>query len=451
MLDYYYWLTGLVIVLGGGSVYMRTRDPLHPAVFLAPLLFVGYCGWPLLLNRDGGIPALLGPESSEFVAQIYLLSTMSLYAGLALQSSHPACRAGVRWSIQSLLDKDNAAFQRKRIFVLSIILGAIASLAYWYAVYVSGGFSLVYSGYKGQYSSGVNYINEAPLLAYPAAILYALANSGRRVRATDLVFVLLLLSPNILHALFGVRRGPLFISLVVMFLSVIIIRGHIPKLGRVMVGVVLVLSAVVVLWTVRKDAFTEEGASISQQSLAARLMPSTERLWENDYIAGVSAVIVAREVGEYFWGYRYIVELLVRPIPREIWPTKYEDVGAIWNLGAEGGYTQFDQIVVLGFELPAGSALGLFADLYLELSWAGAAIAFAFGCFLRWLWVKHRTRGQFWSLLLLLALGLGIYLPTQSFSAWFHRFLFMAGFSILLWKLFVVVRKPKTAMSIAAR
>jgi hypothetical protein len=48
--------------------------------------------------------------------------------------------------------------------------------------------------------------------------------------------------------------------------------------------------------------------------------------------------------------------------------------------------------------------------------------------------VRHRLEGGFWSIIFFTMLALSIYLPTQSFSAWLLRLMFMSGFAYLFWR-----------------
>ena len=47
----------------------------------------------------------------------------------------------------------------------------------------------------------------------------------------------------------------------------------------------------------------------------------------NEYIYGSGTVLSAKRHDHYFWMRRYLAQIVVRPIPSAIWPTKYADFG----------------------------------------------------------------------------------------------------------------------------
>ena len=47
----------------------------------------------------------------------------------------------------------------------------------------------------------------------------------------------------------------------------------------------------------------------------------------NEFIYGSGSIVSTQRRGHYFWMRRYLAQLLVRPIPSAVWPTKYEDFG----------------------------------------------------------------------------------------------------------------------------
>ena len=49
----------------------------------------------------------------------------------------------------------------------------------------------------------------------------------------------------------------------------------------------------------------------------------------NEFVYGAGAILHADALGEHGWGRRYATVLLVRPIPRFLWPSKYDDAAAM--------------------------------------------------------------------------------------------------------------------------
>ncbi len=82
----------------------------------------------------------------------------------------------------------------------------------------------------------------------------------------------------------------------------------------------------------------------------------------NEFIYGTGSVISTERRAHYFWMRRYLAQLLVRPIPRSVWPTKYEDFGVpelLTNAGTGEGFA--DALSWVGAD---GSAPGIVADLF---------------------------------------------------------------------------------------
>ena len=156
----------------------------------------------------------------------------------------------------------------------------------------------------------------------------------------------------------------------------------------------------------------------------------------DEYIAGSAIVLLARKHERYYWGKRYFATFLVRPIPRQLWPTKYDDVGAAWMDSSPGsaGFTPAEWRHTLGFATTAGSAGGLVADLFLEFSWGAILACFVIGKAYGWVWHRWVTVGGFWTVLYLEMLVLSVYLPSQSVGAWLYRLMLLGGPSWLVWR-----------------
>src|SRR5262249_54378114 len=89
----------------------------------------------------------------------------------------------------------------------------------------------------------------------------------------------------------------------------------------------------------------------------------------------------------------------------------------------------------VGFVLPLGISTGSIADLYVEFSWGAVPVYLLLGLAYGYVWRRHRLEGGYWTLLYFLMVGLCIYLPSQSFSAWAVRLLYGAIFSYLVLRL----------------
>ncbi|MFO7640504.1 MAG: oligosaccharide repeat unit polymerase [Candidatus Competibacteraceae bacterium] len=429
--------TGLLVFASAYYAFAQTRDALQPAVFTAPLFIYFYSIWPLLLSREGGLPDFFTAAELAYVAGLNLLSIAALYAGMLKwpkRFARPIRRGDVRQRDVFALNLPRAT--RKRLLSLGLILGMIALVAYWYAIFNVGGFESAYGRAKGGGWASSGYIGEAPLLAFPAIVLIALARQGLRIRAQDILLALLIASPHLLQGTFGGRRGPLFLILALLFLVWFIAKGVRPRFRTIVVGVTAISVAVVLVWSQRQHLYLGSGGEFEATRVVERIGPE-EIDTGNEYLAGVATVLTADEIGNFYWGHRYFVTFFIRPIPKQLWPTKYEDVGADWlyRYGDEEREERYQQAV--GFSLLAGSSTGYIADVYYEFAWGVVVVSYLLGRVFCALWERHRLRGGLWTILFLQLLILSIYLPTQSLTASLHRFLFMGGITYLVWRYWV--------------
>lgn len=449
MFEFVVIATGLVSASLGLYAFSRARDATHPATFTSPLFLFFYCVWPLIINRPGGLPDYFTIAELEYVSVMYLLSIGALYLGMI---NFPK---GVphRGELQRLRQNSLFAIQltpsvRKRLFTLGVFLGIIAIAAYWYSIVNTGGFVDAFSRPKGGGRVASGYVGEAPLLGYPAIALVALARQRRRFRLADMVLVLLLASPHLIQGVFGGRRGPLFLILAMLFIAWFIFRGTRPSLKQGVIGVGVVSIAVLLVWSQRQYLYLGSGGEFEISRVMERVDPDDIGTGD-EYLAGVATVITADEVDNFYWGYRYFVTFVIRPIPRQLWPTKYEDVGADWLYRYGDDEREERYLHAVGFTLLAGSSTGYVADVYYEFAWGVVLVSFLLGRLLSMLWTRHRTRGGLWTILFLEALILSIYLPTQSLTAFMHRMLFMGITTYLAWRYWIqpVVRKSSIAVA----
>ncbi len=79
----------------------------------------------------------------------------------------------------------------------------------------------------------------------------------------------------------------------------------------------------------------------------------------NNFIYGVALVTTTRHSGQFTWGRELAVNLFVRPIPRQLWPTKDEDAGADWvtnEYPGLGNLTTDDWLNAVGWLPLSGSS-----------------------------------------------------------------------------------------------
>ena len=111
----------------------------------------------------------------------------------------------------------------------------------------------------------------------------------------------------------------------------------------------------------------------------------------NEYIYGAGAILSAEQRNSFYWGWRYLAQVLIRPIPSSVWPTKYEDFGLPelrHNAGTGEGFVE-----TLGWEGADGSAPGLIADLWTEFHWLNLPALFLLGLLYGYAWRRAQMEG----------------------------------------------------------
>lgn len=429
--------TALCVLGSMALAYARTRDPLHPLMFIGPMLLYVYIFKPGRLLWRGDLQKFLTDPQIEVAQLLFFLGIAAFCTGALWGSGK---RRGRIW-----LELTPA--RRQKLVQLGSWLGCLALAAYWTGVFMSGGFFEVYGGVKGRFNTGSGWINEMVNLSIPAAALLLLAWQGDRRYRHYFGWALVFASPMLIHGLLGTRRGPTFMILASMLIAWYIRRGIKVSLWKVVTRFGLIGALLLFLIAHRQDIHLGAEMDFSLDRFLERAAP-TEVRSSDDTVFSYGFVAGVHQVGRHYWGLRYFTIYVIRPIPRQIWPTKYKDLGLGWmmNQSDYAGISERQWESALGWVPSRGSAAGFAADLFLEFSWAGVLGCLAIGFMYGRLWRNACRYGELWTLLFVEAAALSVYVPTQSVSAVFHRFLFMAVPTILVWRSYIGGAARRRAM-----
>jgi hypothetical protein len=173
----------------------------------------------------------------------------------------------------------------------------------------------------------------------------------------------------------------------------------------------------------------------------------------DDWAYGAGVMLTSREYGTHRWGWRYVGHLLVQPVPRQLWPNKYQAVGLGWlsEQGYSMGMSANEWNRTVGWIPAGGSACGVVADFYAEFGYLSPLACFAFGWLYSYLWRRSTCDGGLWRATYLFAVILSIYVPTQNFNAWYYRFLMMSIPTAIVWILYLSEQRRAEAPASAAR
>lgn len=285
-------------------------------------------------------------------------------------------------------------------------------------------FSRSYSG--GWDDSG--YIRDGNLLLLVGVLLMIAAIASEGPRLFNLLFLGLYGLPWLAQALLTARRGPTFAITIVVLMSWYLFRNRRPPL--VAMAATGLLLGWLVLFLVSNRSNIYLGSSFAVKSDVTNIVEQADT--GNEFIYGTGSVISTEKRGHYFWMRRYLAQVLVRPIPSSIWPTKYEDFGVPElreNAGTGEGFGD-----ALGWVGAVGSAPGIVADLFIEVWWLAIAVMAVLGWCYGWVWRKAVSGGPAWASQYVILSALSIYLVMQTMEAVIFRTLLLSIPCWLVWK-----------------
>ncbi len=428
--------TGFVIAIGALLAYQRTRDPLCAMVIFSPMLLYFYCYHPLVMLQNPDVLRLTGGSASVFTttAVVNLLGVSAFCLGCT------RAKRSTRRDQQTLSDIGDrfSSKGRSQVNAIAMLLGLASVSVFWFLVWTSGGFAKVFmsGGKPFLRGGGSGYIGELPMLSYPAMLLIAVARQGRKFRFIDYAAYIFVASPQIIWATLGGRRGPMFLMAMTMAASWMIVRSKRPKLAGVLSGLMAIGLLIVFLAATRHSLFLGSEKEFSFTDFTQDLTSGTETVYGDEFICSYAVIETSETVRRHYWGHRFLVQLFVRPIPRQLWSSKYEDTGMEWmdKRAGTSGFAQSEFLRTVGFEPTGGSSTGFVADLFLEFSWGAVFGCFLLGWFYSFLWMKSHRSGGFWMVLYYIALILSIYLVAQSVvSAWGYRMLLLGVPTWFIW------------------
>lgn len=432
MLTQLIWLTGGVVLTAMVVAYRSSRDPLHPLMFLGPILIYIYCLQPALLHQGDQLSPFFPDRSVLVYVHIVNLLGVALFCAGCLR-----IRVRFRDARSSPRTFTPPREMLRRLRSLAYLLGLFGVGNSLYMLSLRGGIIAAFSAPKGGGSASSGYLSESPMLTLPAIVFYLMSLHGQRVRPRNIAMILLFASPHLIYGLLGSRRGPLFLILAALLWSWYLVSSRRPSLRFILTSVALIGVMVAFVISHRRQLYLGSDFDFNP-SLILQSFSSAEATPGDLYVVGSGQILNSRFHGKHLWGHRYAVTFFIRPIPKQIWPTKYEDSGM--PEFARGNPNCFDNrqwMQSLHWTPDRGSAVGFVADMYLEFGWGFAALSYVLGSLFNLLWQRAVTRKGLWTVLYIEASILSLYLPAQSVGAWLYRFLLLAIPSVFVWKVLV--------------
>ncbi len=420
MFEFMLLAAGAIAVIGIVIAYDGSRDVFHPLVYIGPMLLFLYGWMPWKLLQADGLSRFFDPEQLSFVQTLNILGVLAfvvacLSVGIRLKGTRPE-RAELSPRVCS------------RLLVGSAVVGSIG-LGCWMTTIINvGGFTAAFSSsYSGGWDDS-GYVRDGSLLLLVGILLAITSLSAGGPRVKGIALALLFGLPWLSSALLMGRRGPTFALVVVCLMSWYVNRKKRPPLLAVFAGGLLLGWFVLFLVTNRSSIYI--GSDFAMKTDVSNMVGKPDT--GNEYIYGTGTVLSSERRDHYFWMRRYLAQIMVRPIPSAIWPTKYEDFGVpelLYNAGTGEGFGD-----TLGWVGAVGSAPGIIADFWVEAWWFAVLLMALVGLAYGFVWKRAVLRGGPWSSQYVILSALSIYLVMQTGEAIIFRTLLLSIPSWLSWK-----------------
>ena len=407
-------IIGVVCALDG------SRDVFHPLLLIAPMLGLLYAWMPWKLLTVNGLAQFFDEEQLRFVQTLNLLGVLAFVA---------CCLAvGVRIPRKSRKRVYLSARSVNRLLIGGAIAGIIG-LGCWATTIINvGGFVNAYStSYTGGWDAS-GYVRDGSILLLVGVMMAAMVRSAGGPRWPAYAMIAVFGLPWLSGALLMARRGPTFELAIVLLMGWYVNRTKRPPL--IAVGAAGISLGWLVLFLVTNRGAIYLGSDQAMKTDVSNIVEKPDT--GNEFIYGTGTVLSSARRDHYFWMRRYLAQIIVRPIPSSIWPTKYEDFGVpelLYNAGTGQGFGD-----TLGWEGATGSAPGLIADMWIEGWWLAVPMMGGLGFLYGFVWRKCVTEGGPWSSQLVILSALSIYLVMQTMEAFLFRALLLSIPCWLTWR-----------------
>lgn len=421
MFEFLMIAVALIALLGWVCALDGSRDVFHPLVFVTPMLVFLYAWMPFKIWSTAGLDQFFDSKQLVFVQTINVLGVLAFVA---------AClSAGVRAGRSAPTSAQRLGSEGCRRMTIGAALAGSVGLLCWTMTIVNvGGFVNAYSrSYAGGWDDS-GYVRDGSLLLLVGVLLAVTSLASGGARFLNFALIGVFGFPWLSQSLLMARRGPTFAFVVVVVMGWYTTRRKRPPI--LAMGIAGFALGWLVLFLVTNRGAIYLGSDFDVNTDVSGIVDKPDT--GNEYIYGSGTILAAERRDHYFWMRRYLAQLLVRPIPSAIWPTKYEDFGVpelLNNAGTGEGFAD-----ALGWVGAVGAAPGIIADLWVELWWlaipAMAALGYSYGV----VWKRAALSGGVWATQYVLFAALSIYLVMQTMEAVIFRAVLLSTPCWLAWR-----------------
>ena len=410
--------TALISVIFPIIAYRQHKDVFHPALIVSPMCLFLYVYMPLKLINSSALLGFVNEEQASFYEMLAVLIVGAMFFGLLVGGKRRP------------KDKGPSATpaNRSQLYGWTYFFGLIGFGAWAYTIKNVGGLSEAFGVSYGGGWSEVGYIRDA---AYLTIVAIALLFSREGFNPKSKIWLLSIAAfamPWVLLCLLGARRGPTFMITVCIAMSWFMARGKRPSFFMMAAGGALLGMFMLFLVTNRDHICLKCDLQLTTDVSAVTSVVNES----NEYIFGTGCVAASRVTNKCYWGKRYLAQVTVRPIPRQLWPTKYEDTG-LAELLQTAGVAGPGLYSVMGWGEIAGSAATMVADLWVEFMWLAIPVAYFIGWGFARVWRLAVTQQGFWMTEYIICCVLSVYFVTQSGEAVISRGVILSVPAIIVW------------------
>ena len=400
-------LIGLLIALDG------SHDVFHPLIFAGPMMAFIYCWMPMKLVGSGGLAQYFDNDQLLFVQTLNVLG-VTAFVVCCLSAGVRVTKPGRR--------RTRALSQEtmRRMLIGGSIAGLVGAMCWVITIVNVGGFRAAYgTSYSGGWDSN-GYVRDGSILLLVGIMMAVMVLSGKGPRWPCYAMLITFSIPWLSQSLLMARRGPTFEYIVVTMIGWYINRAKRPPL--IAVGLAGACVGWLVLFLVSNRGGIYIGSDKQMTTDVSEVVDTAGT--SNEWIYGAGTILSSKRRDHYYWMRRYLAQILVRPIPSSVWPTKYEDFGVpelLLNGGTGEGFGE-----TLGWVGAVGAAPGIVADLWIEVWWFAIPLLGLIGWCYGYTWKKAVTRGGPWSSQLVILCALTLYLVMQTMEAVIFRTLLLS-------------------------
>lgn len=427
MFEFLIWAVVAVISFGMCWAYVGSRDVFHPLMLVGPMLLFVYAWMPLKLNSSGGLDGFFQRDQLQFV-QLLILGGITCFV---LGCLSVGCR------VPTDQPPDQIPLEGLPVLLIGGTLMGFVGLAAWAVQIINVGG--IYDAFSQSYGGGWDdngYVRDASLLMFPAFLLILGVSVRTGFRITYLFLMILFIAPWMVQAVFTSRRGPTFMITIILALGWYMNRWKRPSLAFAGAAGLLLGFLLLFLVTNRGNIYLGSDQQFTTEVTSIVEKPDTG----NEYIYGAGSILSAEQRNTFFWGRRLLAQIVVRPIPHTIWPTKYEDFGVpelTHNAGTGEGFSE-----TLGWEGASGSAPAIIADLWMEFRWLTMPVLWVIGRLYARVWQKTHLIGGPWITQYIIVAALSIYFVMQTMEAVVFRLLILSLPMWTVWRIARQLSKP---------